>query len=168
MPAAEPEKVQIPPRPDLRQSLCHTLLVVGFVLLGTLRRFVIEDSETGFHWWMVAALAAFLVFSWYVFARRMVRWKAVPKAIREIAIRPAAELKQRAISHLMMALLALLLTGFSFLGLMAMSDDSESGTLDKFLMVAGGVAAVASVAILTRTLRDLMALKRLRDKGVTK
>ena len=166
MPAAQPEKVHIPPRPDLRQSLCHTLLVVGFVLLGTLKRFVIEDSETTFHWWMMVALGAFLVFSWYVFARRLIRWNAVPKPIREIAVRPAAELKQRAISHLMRALLALLLTGFSFLGLMAMSEEGGTGALDKFLMATGGIAAVAAVAILTRTLRDLLVLRRLGDKGV--
>jgi hypothetical protein len=168
MPAAQPEKVQIPPRPDLRQSLCHTLLAVGFILLGTLKRFVVEEGETSFHWWMMVALGAFLVLSWYVFARRLIRWNAVPKEIREIAVRSAAELKQRAISHLMMALLALLLTGFSFLGLIAMSSDGSIGAIDKFLMGAGGVAAVAAVAILTRTLRDLMALRRLRDKGVTK
>ena len=137
-------------------------------MLGTLKRFVVDDDETSFHWWMMVALGAFLVLSWYVFVRRLLRWNAVPKEIREVAIRSAAELKQRAISHLMMALLALLLTGFAFLGLIAMSRDGEIGSIDKLLMGAGGVAAVAAVAILTRTLRDLMALRRLRDKGVTR
>jgi len=167
MRSAQPEKVQIPPRPDLRQSLCHTLIVVGFILLGTLNRFVIKDAAPSFHLWMMVALGAFLVASWYVFVRRWLRWSTVPQEIRAVAVRPAAELKQRAVSHLMMALLALMLTGFSFLGVVALPNDGESLVVDKFLLATGGVAAVAAVAILTRTLRDLLALRRMRDKGVS-
>lgn len=168
MPGAQPEKVQIPPRPDLRQSLCHTLLAVGFILLGTLNPFVVGTTEASFHSWMMVALGVAVILSWYVFARRWMRWTTVPKEIRAVAVRPVVEIRQRAVSHLMMSLLALLLTGFSFLGLIAVPGDDPAGALDKLMMGAGGIAAVAAVAILTRTLRDLIALKRMRDKGVPK
>lgn len=168
MPGAQPEKVQIPPRPDLRQSLCHTLLAVGFILLGSLNPFVVESTEASFHSWMMLALGIAVIFSWYVFARRWMRWSAVPKEIRAVAVRPAVEIRQRAISHLMMSLLALLLTGFSFLGLIAVPHQGQAAMLDKLMMGTGGVAAVAAVAILTRTLRDLIAIRRIHDKGVPK
>jgi hypothetical protein len=160
MPGAEPEKVHIPPRPDLRQSMCHTLLALGFVLLGLLNPFVIGSTEATFHTWMMVALGVAVLFSWYVFVRRWMRWSAVPRQLREAALRSATEIKQRAVSHLMMALLALLLTVFSFLGLMAVPGEGETAIVDKLLLLAGGIAAVAAVAILARTLRDLIAVRR--------
>jgi hypothetical protein len=161
----QPEQVHIPPRPDLRQSLCHTLLAVGFIVLGLLNPVVVESTEASFHTWMMVALGVAVVLSWYVFVRRWLRWSTMPREIRAVAVRSVAEIKQRAISHLMMALLALLLTGFSFLGLVAVPDQEGLRWIDVLLMTVGGVTAVGAVAILSRTLRDLIALNRAKNKG---
>ena len=161
MPAAKQQiEIQVPPRPDLRQSLCHTLLAAGFSLLAVLNPFDTGGTEGTFHTWMMIALGLAVLASWYVFSRRWIKWKILPAEVRDAVRRTAAELRQRAISHLMMALLALLLTAFSFLGRATGPAAGNYSGGELLLLGLGGVVAIAAVAVLVRTLRDLLTLRR--------
>jgi hypothetical protein len=160
----QPIEVEIPPRPDLRQSLCHTLLAAGFSLLAVLNPFDTGGAEGAFHSWMMVALGVAVVASWYVLSRRWIKWRSVPAELRAAVQRAPAELRQRAISHLMMALLALLLTAFSFLGRASGPAAGNYTTGELLLFGVGAVVAIAAVAVLVRTLRDLLNLRR-ADRG---
>lgn len=155
-----PIEVELPPRPDVRQSMCHTLLAAGFCLLAVLNPFDTGGAEGAFHRWMMIALGVAVAISWYVLSRRWTRWKAVPAELRSAVRRTPAELRQRAIGHLMMALLALLLTAFSFLGRATGPAAGNYALWELLLLGAGGVVAIAAVAVLVRTLRDLLGLRR--------
>jgi len=152
--------VEVPPPPDLRQSFSHTLLAAAFILLGVTNPFSPRGTEAAFHSWMMLALAAVVVMSWSFLARRWLRWRRLPAAVRARVVRPLDDLRQRARSHLLMALLALLLSGFALLGRLELLDDRGPSAGERLLLVIGGIVGVGAVAVAARCVRDVIALRR--------
>jgi len=148
-------EIQVPPRPDVRASLCHTLLASGFILLGVQNPFAEGGSGPAFHSWMMGALAVVVAHSWWMVARRLLSWRALPEEIRARASRGPADVRQRALNHLTMALLALLLTAFSFLGRIAAPEVRYDEVADTALLSVGIVTAACAVAAIASAFRDL-------------
>ncbi len=150
----------MPAIPDLRQSMCHSLMAAGFITLNLQNPFVVSGLEDTFHTWMMVALAIVVVLSWYFFARRLRAWRAVPSEMRARVTRRPRDLRQRAISHLLMSLLAIMLTALGYLGTLAVPHEGERTLMDTLLLCAGGVVGVLAVAILAGTVRDIIAAQK--------
>jgi len=153
----------LPAIPDLRQSICHTLMAAGFVILNLQNPFVSGGLERSFHTWMMVALAVAVVFSWYFFYRRLRAWRSVPQEVRARVTRRPRDLRQRAVSHLLMSLLAMMLTALGYLGRLAIFTEEDGALLDRLILAFGGVVGVLAVAIFARTVRDIMATRRAAD-----
>lgn len=150
----------LPPRPDLRQSLCHTLLASAFVLLGVFNPFA-RGTEAAFHSWMMLVLAAVVALSWFYLALRWRRWIRVPPELRERSVRSAEELRQRAVSHLLMGLLALLLTGFSLVGTLKSEQlGVERAGGRGWLPWVAALVGLGSLAVLAAAARDLLGRRK--------
>jgi hypothetical protein len=145
---------QLPLRPDLRQSLCHTLLAASFVLVGVLNPFTSGDAEARFHMWMMAVLVAAVIVSWWVMIRRWLKWIILPEEIRTVQNHGARFDLGRAGSHALMSALALLLTLFAFLG-RAVIPDGEEDLFDEILFCMATAIALVSTAVLSGSIRDL-------------
>lgn len=154
------EDQSLPAIPDLRQSMCHTLMAAGFVLLNLQNPSVVGGLEGTFHFWMMFALGVVVILSWYFFTRRFRAWRAVPSEIRARVTRPPRDLKNRAVSHLLMSLLAVMLTALGYLGQLAVSPDGGRDLMGNLLLGAGAIVGVAAVAIFVRTVRDIIASRR--------
>ncbi len=152
---------EIPPPPDLRQSICHTLMASGFVLLVIQNPFSVGNLEGTFHTWIILALLFVVMLSWYFFSRRLRTWKKVPSSVRARATRPPRDLKQRAISHLLMSLLALALTALGYLASLAVPSSQNETVVNYIIVGTSGLVGVLSVAIFTRTVRDLLSARHL-------
>ena len=152
---------EVPPPPDLRQSICHTLMASGFVLLVIQNPFSVGTLEGTFHTWIMLALLFVVMLSWYFFSRRLRTWKKVPSSVRARATRRPRDLRQRAISHLLMSLLALTLTALGYLASLAVPS-SQNETIASYIVVGmSGLVGVLSVATFTRTIRDLLSARHL-------
>ncbi len=148
------------PRPDLRQSLCHTMLASAFVLLGVFNPFA-RGTEAVFHSWMMVVLAVVVALSWVHLAHRLERWRGMPPELRERSARSAEELRQRAVSHLLMGLLALLLTGFSLVGTLKREQlGLERAEGREWLPWVAALVGAGSLAILAAAARDLLERKK--------
>jgi len=147
----------LPLIPDLRQSMCHTLMAAGFVLLNLLNPTVVSDPRGSFHQWMMLALAIVVVLSWYFFSRRLRAWRAVPAEIRARVTRRPRDLKQRAVSHLLMSLLAIGLTSLGTLVHLITSGEEAKSAAEVVLLGLGALVGVAAVAIFAGTVRDIIA-----------
>ncbi len=155
-------EMDVPPRPDLRQSLCHTLLASAFVLLGVLNPFA-GGTEAQFHWWMMVILVIAVAASWSYVTRRWLAWRELPQEIKVVQARAARYDSERAKSHLLMSALALLLTGFAFLGRAVIPDMSESLFLEALFYTAAFIALV-STTVFSRAVRDLFTqCRRIRN-----
>ena len=158
------EERDMPNPPDLRQSLCHTVMAMGFFMLYKLNPATHGDTETAFYFWLVLAVAFVALFSWYSFGRRLKAWRRVPSSIRSRFIRRPADLKQRAVTHLLISLLALTLTALAFSPYALHSDLEGLAVTDIILMICGAIVGIVSVAILSRTVRDLLAVRRFNQQ----
>jgi len=147
--------------PDLRQSLCHTLLAAAFVLVGMLNPFAGDDTEAGFHWWMMVVLAVSAVISWGYVLSRWRAWRGTPGQVKVAQILEARQNKDRARSHALMAALAMMLTVFAFLGRAVMPDMHKS-LLSEILFYTAAVVAVLSTTVLSGAIRDLLFQRRQR------
>ncbi|MCP4679285.1 MAG: hypothetical protein GY854_28115 [Deltaproteobacteria bacterium] len=148
--------------PDLRQSLCHTLLAAAFVLVGMLNPFADGGTEASFHWWMMVVLAISAVMSWsYVFSRWRA-WRGTPKEIKAAQILGARQDRDRARSHALMAALSLMLTMFAFLGRAAIPDMHKS-LLHEILFYTAAFVSVLSTTVLSRAVRDLLFQRKQRQ-----
>lgn len=154
--AAEPVAA---PFPDLRQSLCHTLLAAAFVLLGVLNPFAGSDGGVRLHWWVMGLLVIFALISWFFAAKTWVAWQKTPRRVRLLQIEAARLDRNRAQSHGLMSALSLLLTGFAFLGGAFIPEITE-GTLNRILFGFAVLIAVLSAAILTRVIRDWLIRRK--------
>ncbi len=152
---------EIPPPPDLRQSICHTLMASGFVLLVVQNPFSVSNLEGTFHTWIVLALLLVVLLSWYFFSRRLSTWKKVPLSVRARATRRPRDLRQRAISHLLMSLLALTLTALGYLASLAVPSSQDETMMQYVIVGTSGLVGVLSVAIFARTVRDLLSARHL-------
>lgn len=152
--------VEVPPQPDLRQSFSHTLLAAAFILLGVTNPFSPRGTEAAFHSWMMVALAVVVAMSWSFLVCRWMRWRRLPAVIRARVVRSPEDLRQRAVSHLLLALLALLLSGFALLGRLEVLDEDGPSAGERILLILGGIVGVGAVAVATRCIRDLLALHR--------
>ena len=152
---------EVPPPPDLRQSICHTLMASGFVLLVIQNPFSVGSLEDTFHTWTILALLLVVMFSWYFFSRRLRTWKKVPSSVRARATRRPRDLKQRAISHLLMSLLALTLTALGYLASLAVPPSQNETIVNYIIVGTSGLVGVLSVATFTRTIRDLLSARHL-------
>ncbi|MCP4604099.1 MAG: hypothetical protein GY847_26850 [Proteobacteria bacterium] len=145
-----------PQRPDLRQSLSHTLLAAAFVLLGILNPFAGNDAETRFHWWMMVVLAVTVALSWYFAITRWLNWRSLPANIKTAQAQMARYDRGRAKNHALMSALALLLTVFAFLGHATMPEITRS-LLDEILFCIASAVAVVSTAVFSASIRDILA-----------
>jgi predicted membrane protein len=152
--------VEVPPQPDLRQSFSHTLLAAAFILLGVTNPFAPRGVEAAFHSWMMWALVVVVTFSWSFLVRRWLRWRRLPAPLRARVVRSPEDLRQRAVSHVLMALLSLLLSGFALLGRLEVLGDDGPSAGERLLLGAGGVVGIGAVAVVARCVRDLLALRR--------
>lgn len=160
VPTPSIEERDIPSPPDLRQSLCHTLMALGFFMLNKLGPYAPGKSESQFHYWIVLALGVVVVLSWYFFVKRLKAWRQVPSELKARFTRQPSELKQRAISHLLMSLLALTLTALAFLPYTFYADFESLKLKDFFIISAGAFVGIISVAVLSRTVRDLITVRQ--------
>ncbi len=158
------EERDMPNPPDLRQSLCHTLLAMGFFMLYKLGPSAGGDSDTSFYLGIVLALVFVALFSWYSFGRRLKTWRRVPSSVRSRFTRRPTELKQRAITHLLISLLALTLTALAFSPYALRSDFEGLSAMDITMIICGAIIGIVSVAILSRTVRDLLAVRRFNQQ----
>ncbi len=157
----EKTKEEFPLLPDLRQSLCHTLLAAAFVLVGMLNPFAGDGTEASFHWWMMVVLAISVVMSWgYVLSRRRA-WRGTPGQVKAAQILEARQNKDRARSHALMAALSMMLTVFAFLG-RAVIPDMHQSLLSEILFCTAAAVAVLSTTVLCSAIRDLLFQRRQR------
>ncbi len=133
----------------------------GFVLLVIQNPFFVGNLEGTFHTWIILALLFVVMLSWYFFSRRLRTWKKVPSSVRARATRPPRDLKQRAISHLLMSLLALALTALGYLASLAVPSSQNETVVNYIIVGTSGLVGVLSVAIFTRTVRDLLSARHL-------
>ena len=150
----------IPIRPDLRQSLCHTLLAAAFVIVGIVNPFAGGSIETELHGWMMVVLLIVVVLSWLVMVRRWRRWVGLPEQIKLVQNEGARLDRSRAKSHALMSALALMLTVFAFIGRAVIPHVSGSLT-DELLFYTSVAVAVVSTVVLTRSIRDYFGDGRL-------
>ncbi len=163
-PRADVPTTEVPPQPDLRQSFSHTLLAAAFILLGVTNPFARQGTEASFHTWMMAALAVVVALSWSFLVRRWLQWRRLPEGIRARVVRSLEDLRQRAVSHVLMALLALLLSGFALLGRLEVLGDGAPSASERLLLGFGGLVGVGAVAVAARCARDFLALGRVSRK----
>jgi hypothetical protein len=151
---------EIPAQPDLRQSFSHTLLAAAFILLGVTNPFSPRGAEARFHSWMMWALAVVVALSWSFLVRRWLRWRRLPAEIRARIVRPVEDLRQRAVSHALMALLALLLSGFALLGRLEVLGEADPTAGERLVLCFGGLIGVGAVAVAARCARDFLLLRQ--------
>ncbi len=149
----------LPRRPDLRQSLSHTLLASAFVLVGILNPFASDGAEAEFHWWMMVVLAVTVVLSWYFVIRRWLGWRSLPIKIKVVQAQIARYDRDRARSHALMSALALLLTMFAFLS-RAVEPDTGRSSVDNILFYIACTVTVLSAGTLSGSIRDILAQHR--------
>ena len=151
----------LPSPPDIRQSVCHTLMAAGFVFLNLLNPINSEESQSALHSWTITALVFVVFISWIFFTRRLRAWRAVPTEIRMRVTRRPQDLKQRAVSHLIMSLLAVLLTAFALYAGIEVPTDRFSETVNNTLLVTVSAVGVLAMAVLARTVRELITIRKL-------
>jgi Na+/pantothenate symporter len=154
----------LPARPDLRQSICHTLLAAAFILVGILNPFSNKGVEASFHAWMMLALIVVVVFSWYFLVRSWLRWRTVPQKIQAIQIQKVNRKRGRARSHALMSSLSILLASFAFLGRAAIPE-GEATLIDEALFYTGAVIVIAGTAVLAQALRNLIAINKTKTSN---
>ena len=157
------DAADLPPTPDIRQSVCHTLMAAAFMLLNLLNPIDARDMESTLHSWTVIALVFVVVVSWIFFTKRLKAWRAVPPEIRARVTRRPQDLKQRAVSHLIMSLLAVLLTAFALYAGLEVPVERFSEAANNALLVAVSAVGVLAMAVLARTVRELISVRRLAD-----
>jgi hypothetical protein len=146
--------------PDLRQSICHTLVAAGFILANLQNPVEAKAEGPGFHLVFMLILAVAVVFSWLFFYRRFSDWKKIPSDIRSRATQSPAALKNRAVSHLLMALLAFGLTALGYIGKFSSLDNpTVLAVIGNGYLLIDIIVAVFSLTILVQTLRDLAIIK---------
>ena len=150
----------LPPFPDLRQTLCHTLLAAAFALLWVFNPISGKSVEHKLPLWVMVFIVGFAISSWVVVLRARSAWLRAPSHLRLAQSQTAALDKNRAQSHGLMAALSLLLTGFAFLAGAFIPEITE-GVLNRILFGAAVLVATLSAAVLTRAVRDLFIQRKL-------
>ena len=145
-----------PISPDLRQALCHTLLAVAFILLGVKNPFALGDGPVQFRSWMIVLMGGVVAISWGFVMARWFSWHRLPDDKR--AQGAVERTRGRALNHAMISALALMLTVFSFLGLILGIDEGNNDSLLHFGM---GVAAICLI-VLGVSVRDVLSLSKPR------
>jgi len=149
----------LPVMPDLRQSICHTLLAAAFILVGVLNPFAGQGVQASFHAWMMVALLLVVALSWYFLFRAWNRWRNASDKVRAIQVLKVNRKRGRARSHALMSALSILLASFAFLG-RATVPEGEATLLDEALFVTGALIVIGGTAVLAQSLRNLIAIHR--------
>ncbi|MBN2719403.1 MAG: hypothetical protein JXX14_26365 [Deltaproteobacteria bacterium] len=106
---------------------------------------------------IMCAMPFVAAFSWYVFFKRLKIWKRIPSEIRSRIIRPPAVLKNRAFSHMLMSLLSACLTALGYIGQLISPMEKQYGRFLEFTVLTfDALIGIISIAVLTRTIRDLL------------
>ena len=150
----------LPPSPDIRQSLCHTVVAAGFFLINLQNPFSKNAAEDVFHLAVMVVLPLVFFFSWYFFYTRLKAWKKIPVDIRNRITRTPLALKNRAVSHMLMALLAAGLTALGYLGHLFSPPEQTQQLIPNILLAADSLVGILAIAILARTIRDLLTTSR--------
>lgn len=146
--------------PDLRQTLCHTLLAAAFALLWVFNPLGGKSREQLLPLWVMVFIVGFAATSWVVVLRSRSAWLKAPSHLRKRQAQAAALDKNRAQSHGLMSALSLLLTGFAFLAGAFIPEVTE-GLFNRILFGCALVVAMLSAAVLTRAVRDLIVQRRI-------
>lgn len=150
--------------PDLRGSLCHTIMAAGFFLINVqnpYRRHFIEDKLELF---VMMAIPIAIGFSWYNFYKRFSQWRKTPLEVRNRLTRSPESLRNRAVSHLLMALLAAGLTALGYIGHIVEHAEVNPGMADNVFLGLDALVGIIAIATVSRTIRDLMATFRIRTR----
>ena len=150
-----PEEVALP---DIRQSLAHTILAFGFVLINVQNPF----KEHIFDNWMNAVVLISMpiaaIISWVLFAKRLKVWKNLPQDIRSRITKTPELLKNRAVTHMLISLLAAGLAAIGYIGHLVSPLQNHFGDgLTNAILSADAVVGVISISILSSTVRDLVS-----------
>ena len=140
--------------PDIRLSICHTILAAGFLLLNIQNPYKVENVLFLVIMLLMPVVA---VFSWYFFFKRLKVWKKIPPDLRNRVTRTPGVLKNRAFSHLLMSLLAACLTALGYIGHLISPIESRYNQIVEILILSlDGLIGVTAIAVLSRTIRDLL------------
>lgn len=140
--------------PDLRQSICHTALAAGFLLLNIQNPYKLENLM---YLVIMCAMPVVAVISWVFFSKRLKVWKKFPAETRNRITRTPVALKNRAFSHMLMSLLAAGLTALGYIGhLISPLHSHYNMTIEIIILTIDAIIGVIAIAVLTRTVRDLV------------
>ena len=147
--------------PDIRQSICHTLIAVAFGLIHVQNPVKEALRNNILSLVVLAALPIAVGISWQFFIRRLSAWKALPQETRSRLTRTPGSLRTRAISHLLMALLAAALTAIRYIGHLVSPLESSYGVVGAWIILAAdALVGVLSVAVAASSVRDLISYLR--------
>lgn len=147
--------------PDIRQSICHTSLAAGFILLNIQNPYKERLFESIIYLLIMSAMPVVAFISWTFFFKRLKMWKRFPVETRNRITRTPVALKNRAFSHLLMSLLSACLTALGYIGHLISPLHSHYNQFIEYIVLSfDALIGTIAIAVLSSTVRDFISYFR--------
>jgi|GEM_PF-4571813 len=150
--------------PDLRASICHTSMAAGFLLINLQNPYRVPLHETKVELLVMMSLPVIVFLSWSMFVRRFRNWQRLTTEQQQRITRTPKSLLNRAVTHLLMALLATGLTLLGYVGHVVGAALHEPGPYETTLLVADVLVAIVAITAAFRAITDIWAFWRFTRK----
>ncbi|MBN2802272.1 MAG: hypothetical protein JXR91_04170 [Deltaproteobacteria bacterium] len=149
--------------PDIRQSMAHTALAFGFVLINLQNPYKDQLLDNWINAVVFFAMPIAAIISWVLFFIRLGVWKKIPLNTRAVITKTPETLKNRAISHLLISLLASGLTAIGYIGhLISPVYNHFNVVTGKIIIYSDIFAGIVSIAIISSSVRDIIVFAKNR------